>query len=91
LDFGNASLISRTQSEADQGRGDTAPMMEEVAKSGRRSWLRTDVVARVVGPVIGGMLLLGSLLPSPGIGAILGAMVGAIAGLRYNHELARSR
>lgn len=66
-------------------------MREKVVKSGRRSWLRTDVVARVLGPVIGGMLLLGSLLPSPAVGAFLGATVGAIAGLRYNHELARSR
>jgi hypothetical protein len=60
--------------------------------SGQRvDWLRTESVALVVGPALGGFLLFGSLLPSPWVGGVLGALVGIGAGLARNRELARQR
>ncbi|HEX6861853.1 MAG TPA: hypothetical protein VF414_03500 [Thermoanaerobaculia bacterium] len=54
-------------------------------------WLRTDVVARIVGPALGGMLILGALLPDPRIGSLLGAVIGVMAGVTYNRALTKSR
>lgn len=48
-----------------------------------------QAVALVVGPALGGFILLGSLFPSPWIGGMLGALLGAVAGLVRNRELAR--
>lgn len=64
--------------------------MSQGRTGGRRAaWLRTEAVALVVGPALGGFLLFGSLLPSPWIGGVLGALVGIAAGMARNRELAR--
>lgn len=56
----------------------------------RRWWQGTGSVALVAGPALGGFLLLGSLLPSsPLAGGLLGAMIGAAAGMLRNHEIAK--
>ncbi len=49
-----------------------------------------DSVARVVGPILGGMLIGGILVPSTVVGGAVGAAVGAVAGLTRNRELAHS-
>jgi hypothetical protein len=45
--------------------------------------------ALIAGPALGGFLLFGSLLPSPLFGGLLGAMIGAAAGMLRNRELAK--
>ncbi|HKV12675.1 MAG TPA: hypothetical protein VJ725_31305 [Thermoanaerobaculia bacterium] len=50
-----------------------------------------DATARVVGPMLGGLLLGGTFLQAaPVLGAVLGALVGAIAGLVRNREIAQA-
>ena len=49
-----------------------------------------DATARVVGPMLGGLLLGGTFFQAaPMLGAVLGALVGAVAGLVRNREIAR--
>jgi hypothetical protein len=56
----------------------------------KRWWRGSGSVALVAGPALGGFLLFGSLLPSsPLAGGLLGAMIGAAAGMLRNRELAK--
>ena len=51
-----------------------------------------DASARVVGPMLGGLLLGGTFLQSaPVLGAVLGAVFGAAAGIFRNREIAQAR
>jgi hypothetical protein len=52
-------------------------------------WGGSESVALIAGPALGGFLLFGSLLPSPLFGGLLGAMIGAAAGMLRNRELAK--
>lgn len=55
----------------------------------KRWWQESVSIALIAGPALGGFLLFGSLLPSPLIGGLLGAMIGAAAGMLRNRELAK--
>jgi hypothetical protein len=50
-----------------------------------------EAAARVVGPMLGGLLLGGTLLSSvPLLGSVLGALAGIAAGLARNRELSQA-
>ena len=44
-----------------------------------------DVVARVLSPALGGMILLGAVLPYPVIAGVAGAALGAAVGIARVH------
>ena len=86
VDGGRYGLLTRRE-EQDTLLCDMTHRSTTTANSSESS---LDATARVVGPMLGGLLLGGTFLEAaPVLGALLGALVGAVAGLARNREINR--